>query len=447
MDDSIKLTSSYIEAMAPNPRTLATARGIVDRFSDTQVSDSGTRLYARCLSKSDNAYVVSARLDGVLKYSCTCPSRQSPCKHVLALLMLYESAPEAFLHCSADIHRTGFESAEQLVMDMPSFTSLKADKSRNALRLKGLHTALGLCGELIGAGIGQTSLLPELLEKSSILLTFKLPDVYSRWCEIIYPLLGDDSDNRVDALDKLSGYCSALKCAAEYCSARDRNAEYPVNYKIESWLGASWTFSQLEAMGNVTENARLLQLSFSVLDNTPAKRVEETGLWADLNTGVIVRTINLRPYSALARTKELDSFHDVLLASTLLHYPLNNRVRWKSFTCAKPVESDYLCLSGFASENSGDILKSIKRKMLDPFEDFPPVALVKFKSVLSDGDRLFLTGGAHESICLKSGGACDVMRLLPLDRFDSALLEFHFQDGHISASPLCLVGTQGLFRL
>lgn len=444
MDKAINLTKSYIEVISPNARAVVNARGLMGCFLNMRVDESRSRLFAECSGSSANSYSVKVLLHDPLRYSCTCPSYQSPCKHVLGLLMLYESKPEVFSVCS---EKSEFLSSSPDLQYDKSALSLASIKKKNLLRLRGLHAAKALCDELMECGFGRISVLPALLDKSSILLTYKLPEVYSRWRAIIYTLLGEEPYKSRKALDMLSRYHSALMRSIDYYITRTEDDTSPVDYKTENWLGAAWTISHLEAIGNITEDARLIQLSFSVKDNSPAKRVEETGIWMNLNTGEIVRSMNLRPFSALSKTRESDSFSDVLLIQKLFHYPLGLRARWNSFTCVKPSEADFQDLTAYAVPGGAELQKSIKNQMLDSFEDSPPIALVGFKNIMAGERGLVLTDNTGGQIELSDGSACDIISFLPLRCFNSALLEFQVENGRITASPLCLAGKHGLFRL
>ena len=444
--NKISITKSYIEAIAPNTGALKNARELLKSFSGMRVDIDRACLYASCLGNVGAAYSVAVSLENSLRYKCSCPSRQSPCKHVLGLLMLYESNSEVFLIYSGEPEFLTQDSETKYGSGASEKTVLSI-KKKNQLRLRGLKAADAMCIELMEYGLGRTSVLPEFLEKSSVLLTHKLSEVYSRWRAVLYTLLSEDQDKNMKALDMLSRYHGALTYAIDYCAARAGDEAYLIDYKIESWLGSAWTLPQLEAMGNVTENARLMQLSFSVRDNVPAKRVEETGIWMELGTGELVRTVNLRPHSALSRTRESDSFPDVLHTPKLFHYPLGHRVRWKNFTCIKPSEADFSTLTAYAVPGGGDLRESVKKQMLDIFEDSHPLALVGFNGIMSGKRGLILVDRTGEQIELSGEWAGDVIRRLPIERFGAALLEFRIENGRITASPLCLTGEQGIFRL
>ncbi|WP_174553526.1 SWIM zinc finger family protein, partial [Nocardia lijiangensis] len=84
-----------VGALAPDASSLAAARNLADRWRDTGYR--GEAVWGRCRGGGPEPYDTIADLSGPA-YQCTCPSRKSPCKHALSLLLLWsrgEVAPAA----------------------------------------------------------------------------------------------------------------------------------------------------------------------------------------------------------------------------------------------------------------------------------------------------------------------------------------------------------------
>ncbi len=88
----MQLSLAQVEALAPDAGTLARAKKLAkpQRFSRIGADDralwaqvQGTRTYELCIDWRGPAY------------RCSCPVRQSPCKHALALLILAAQEPDA----------------------------------------------------------------------------------------------------------------------------------------------------------------------------------------------------------------------------------------------------------------------------------------------------------------------------------------------------------------
>lgn len=441
MIDRSMLTEAYIKAVAPGSGALSSARSLTGGFLDMRADEAASCIGASYLGHGSSPYRVSVRLAEPFRYACTCPSRQTPCKHVLGLMLAYAASPDGFQRLPLD---EALAEPRRRRVSPPGASS--GESAKNRLRLRGLRAAGALCEELLKVGAGQRDALLPLLEKGAVIRSCKLPEPYNRWRDIMHTLLAGGPDRYGLALDKLSRFYAALGRAGDYCAARLEDPACPVDLRLEAWMGASWSLSQLEAMGEATPDARLMQLSFEVSGNAPAGRTEEHSIWMELGTARLVRTVNLRPDAALSRTKETDSTQEVLTASRLCRYPVGRRVRWDSFSLRPALKEDYATLLRDAQAGGEPLKKAVKRGMIDLLDDAPPLAFVRFERIAGAGGGLVLIDGTGSGIDL-TGVPEDVVRRLPPGRFEAALLRFERAHGGIAATPLCLAGREGLFRL
>lgn len=102
------LTEQQIAALAPNDKALSNGRSISRSgdFSQLGRSADGTFYQGECRGSGSKPYITSADFSEgatpVLR--CTCPSRQLPCKHCLALLFeILEGKPFAEMEIPQDI--------------------------------------------------------------------------------------------------------------------------------------------------------------------------------------------------------------------------------------------------------------------------------------------------------------------------------------------------------
>src|SRR3954447_1703206 len=81
-------TEQQVVALAPDDRSVAAARKLArpGPWSDTGSTD--TLVWGKCQGSGSTPYQVSVDLTGPAA-RCTCPSRKFPCKHGLALLLLW----------------------------------------------------------------------------------------------------------------------------------------------------------------------------------------------------------------------------------------------------------------------------------------------------------------------------------------------------------------------
>src|SRR5918997_1534605 len=81
-------TEARVTALAPDDSSVSAARSLLNpaRWSETGSTD--ILVWGRCQGSGRTPYQVSVDLAGPA-FRCSCPSRKLPCKHALALLLLW----------------------------------------------------------------------------------------------------------------------------------------------------------------------------------------------------------------------------------------------------------------------------------------------------------------------------------------------------------------------
>src|SRR5206468_11565835 len=86
----MQIDEAYADSQAPNAAAITNARGVVLKRKLVGLfrSSDGTLLFGDCKGSGAENYRPSADFADPAKpvFRCTCPSRQFPCKHSLALL-------------------------------------------------------------------------------------------------------------------------------------------------------------------------------------------------------------------------------------------------------------------------------------------------------------------------------------------------------------------------
>lgn len=77
-----------VEKAAPDAASLAAARKLATPGPWSETGSTETLVWGKCQGSGKTPYQVSIDLGGPA-YRCSCPSRKFPCKHALALLMLW----------------------------------------------------------------------------------------------------------------------------------------------------------------------------------------------------------------------------------------------------------------------------------------------------------------------------------------------------------------------
>lgn len=93
-------TRQAIEKAAPDPSSLAAARRLARPGPWSELGSTDTLVWGSCQGSAKTPYQVSVDLVGPA-YRCSCPSRKFPCKHALALLLLYVAGDGSVAHADA----------------------------------------------------------------------------------------------------------------------------------------------------------------------------------------------------------------------------------------------------------------------------------------------------------------------------------------------------------
>ena len=101
-----------VERLAPDASSLTAARrlAVPGPWSDTGSTD--TLVWGKCQGSGRTPYQVSVDLAGPA-YRCSCPSRKFPCKHALALLLLWVRADGAIADAAEAADFAGAWAAER----------------------------------------------------------------------------------------------------------------------------------------------------------------------------------------------------------------------------------------------------------------------------------------------------------------------------------------------
>src|SRR4051812_46519830 len=88
MTRSTRWTAGQVAGLAPDASSLAAARRLARPGPWSDTGSTETLLWGKCQGSGKTPYQVSVDLAGPA-FRCSCPSRKLPCKHALALLLLW----------------------------------------------------------------------------------------------------------------------------------------------------------------------------------------------------------------------------------------------------------------------------------------------------------------------------------------------------------------------
>lgn len=324
------VSEQEIISLAPNTGAVSNGRKISSsqRFVSRMRSADDTFYMGECKGSGKSNYRVSADFvkEGAPVFRCSCPSRQFPCKHAVALLFEIEAGkdfpigeiPEDILEKrvkkearerkaeQAAEEREGKSGIQDSGEEGSAGTEKKGGKSSKARsgsrsartkklkkQLEGLAMLGQLTDSLLTAGLasmGSIS-LKEYRELSKQLGDYYLPGPQAGLNRLIFQMEKyqkiQDEACRKEAVRILIRLRALRKKGEAYLTNQlEQDSEETGSWLYEE-LGGIWRLDQLEKLGFKKENASLLQLAFSVRYDEAVKEYIDEGFWADIETGEV----------------------------------------------------------------------------------------------------------------------------------------------------------------
>jgi len=478
----ISINEQQIAAWAPNPAAASNGRKISQKggFVRLERSEDDTFYCGECTGSGKSNYLTSADfLDpGAPVFRCSCPSRQFPCKHALALLYeIVEGKPFQIREIPEDIlqkrakkeARSAKAASSPASTEEKSKTPRKGNKAARAKKLQkqldGLELTAKVVRELFNMGLGAMggTALDSYRELSKQLGDYYLPGPQRLLNAVIlemedYQEDGEERHHAVAAhlLEKL---WALIKKSRQYLTRKlEAGAVDQDDNLLFEELGGVWKLDELAALGLTRENARLAQLAFWVTKDEARAAFTDTGCWVDLDTGEVCFTYNYRPFKALKYVKQDDTVFGAVTVPSAAFYPGegNRRVRWESVRFGPLESADLEAIHHHAAPALLPEMKKIKNILKNTMSDPMFCMLIQFSHVGKIGEIFVLQDTAGTSIAL--GDVPDMepsvhrLGLLP----DPALLEHQTMLGAIwydgaarrmKLQPLSIVTGEDIVRL
>lgn len=487
-----QVTEQQILALAPNPAAASNGRKISQKggFVRLEKSADDTFYLGECTGSGKSNYITTADyIDPKAPvFRCSCPSRQFPCKHSLALL--YEMmAGESFTVCEIpeDILKKrekkqsrdakaqekeqggAAESQSTEQTEKKKAASARAGKAARARKIKkqleGLALTARLLRELLRAGLGTMggTALDTYRQLSKQLGDYYLPGPQRILNRLILEIEafqkdGDEShyEGAVDVLEKLWGLVKKSQKYLEEKLEHD-STEHDDNLLYEE-LGGVWKLSELEALGRSKADVSLIQAAFWSEYDEARKEYIDTGCWIDLESGEISMSYNYRPLKALKYVRQEDTVFGVAEVSRAVYYPGegNLRVRWDGSNIRPAEQEDIRKLRSFAAPSLAAEVKAAKNFLKNAMASPMLIRLLAYEQIGRTKEGLTLKTGDGQTILLGDmpgmEGTLERLTLLPesgLLKNQAFLGAFYYSapDRRIKLKPLSIVTDSEIVRL
>lgn len=481
-----------IASLAPNANAVSNARKISSGggFVSRMRSEDDSFYMGECKGSGKSNYVVSADfIEGdqpVLR--CSCPSRQFPCKHSLALLYEMAAGKDFPLgEIPGDIlekrqkkeAREAKKAAQEAAgADPAQAKSAKAKTSKAGKaacakkiqkQLEGLAWMKQLTDQLVNTGLasmGSVS-LKDYRNLAKQLGDYYLPgpQVYLNRLVLEMEAYQKDQDQKhyhasVEVLKKLR---TLERKASVYLQEKlDSDSPEADDDILYEELGGIWKLDQLNALGLRKENVRLLQLAFHVVYDDARKEFIDTGYWIDLDSGEVSCTYNYRPVRALKYVRQEDSCFQVVRVPVASYYPggMNKRIRWDQAAFETAEAEDRRAAVRHAYPDLAAAVKAVKNELKNILSDDACAVLLKYDQLgtvnTEAGSRFVMTDAAGNRIELRvpegQEDTLSALSLIPQQEVlrGQALFGLMYYDGTDHAMclyPCSIVTEQGIIRL
>lgn len=485
MDISV-LTEEYVQRNAVNASALANARKISSKgdFTGRKITADRTLIYGDCKGSGKEPYHTSVDVSGDSVISrCSCPSRQFPCKHALALMLDFASGrtfetgdvPEDIARKREKIEKREEKAKQEASSDVSpkseeelqkeaqkkKASADSAAKKKIARQMEGLSLVSDFTNEMLSAGLGTVNSGSVSKYKD---LTKQLGDYYLNGLQLLLQrfILAVQADKSQSGEKELVEKLVQLDQAAKKCRAwLEKQLESgdfgPKDDILYEQLGGIWRLDQLEELGLYKENSELVQLSFTVLWDEAAQTETDTAYWIDLTGGVISKTENIRPVKAKKYVHADDSAFELYKVKKLYFYPggINRRIRWEeavSEPCGPEIPGKVL---SFARDGINAAVKEAKNELKNTLSDESVAMLIAFDCITVSQEGVMALRKGEESIELRESseyeGCLKTLRHLP-ERYckEGAVLgeiRYSAEDKKVYMVPLAVVTRSAILRL
>ncbi|MCI7813286.1 MAG: SWIM zinc finger family protein [Lachnospiraceae bacterium] len=426
----VRIEEQQIAALAPNVAAASNGKKISANGGFVKLFRSGddTFYMGECKGSGKANYITSADFidPEAPVFRCSCPSRQFPCKHSLALL--YEIAAEKRfeeIEIPQDIieqrakrearaakkeRENRQENQRTEKTKKVSKTNKSAKKKKAEKQLEGLSMTSEVVTDLLRSGlgtIGGTS-LKGYRELARQMGDYYLPgpQVWMNRLILVMESYQQSKDEKecAEAVKILVRLHALVKKSQAYLKEKleTENFEDDNNILIEE-LGGIWQLEKLNQLGLKKENACLVQLSFQVNWDPATREYIDLGYWMDADTGEIVTTRNYRPMKALKYIRQDDSVFGTAKIPVLTYYPgnQNRRVRFEKASFEPLTDQILENIRNHAAENLALLVKAVKNEIKNTLSENFVAAAVHFHTIGKNEHGIIMEDHSGNRILLK----------------------------------------------
>jgi uncharacterized Zn finger protein len=437
---AVVISEQMVAELAPNPKALLDGRGVVKKGALKKLarSEDGTLVFGLCQGSGSTPYQVSMDLGtggDRPTLRCSCPSRQFPCKHELALMLAFVANGASFPVAAppADL----LEKRAKLVQRAekkaaPPDEPKKVNKAALAKKTQEQSTALDTLEtfvlDLVSSGLGG---LTGKHIKAVDTQAKRLADAQlygaSAALQHLSALMSDDKVDEDDGdeeeekkaarglSEERQAQISALVTQLWVTIRKGRRAlegkleegttQSETDAQVESILGRRYQLPELREAGYWVTDRSVIELAHERADDPVIGMASASGYMLDLGDGAVHRELTALPYRALAFEKLRSSRAGVVLLKEAALYPgdvMNRRLRWDDKQVAERprAAADYAALHGHARPLD-ELVKALRGQLKNPLNPQEAVGLLSVQRVGTAGDTLVAEDAAGARLVIR----------------------------------------------
>jgi uncharacterized Zn finger protein len=442
----IAVTEDLLRAVVTKDKALSDGRTLVKKgaFKNLKATNDRSLIWGECQGSGANPYVLSIDLGGDNPtIRCTCPVKPPPCKHTLGLLVAFMEQPKAFAAAEApaellEKRSKNIERAEKKAeaATKPKEVNKAALEKKVAAQREALDLLDRLVVDLASAGLGTLdgAKAVKLVDQARQMTDAYLPgaaEALRRLASLADRRSDTEAEERFyqleepghDLPDELRYRLMTRHLTRLWAMVRkgqkalddklaEGGGEADAEAVIEDLLGHVWELAALKAKGAVRQNLRLFELADERYRDAVREERVEQGFLLDLDQGHIVVDRKFRPFVALDKIKEKDSYEKPITIAEAGIYPgfVNRRVRWEiAALVSRPVEAaDFAAIHAAARPTLDAAIATYKEQIRNPLAPDDAVVLLRAADIRTAGEHLAV---------VDAKGAALVLRDSPLARY------------------------------
>lgn len=480
----IDLTEEYIKSVAYNESSFTNAKKIATKkqISNSYITKDKDLIYGECSGSGISNYKVSVDFINpkIPIFRCSCPSRQLPCKHSVALLYQYFVDNSVFNEgeLPEDIlsKRVKIENKEEKIKQeevTPKKVNISAFIKKMKIQVEGMELVEKFIEECLMVGFASIPISQIKTYKKNLIKemgNYYLTEFSARISEILDNLetakdcthekagqkCYECYDNAVDELATLYDLTKKSKATLQKC-IEDKKAVDQDTADMFTKMGYVWNLGELKKLGFYKENGQLIQLGFYSYDDDVRSNYMDIGYFINLGEAKIYKTTNIRPYKISDKLKADDTIFEVVLPSEFYIYPgeMNPRVRWDGAVPRKITEDDLKIVRNSASEDFKIVLKEVKGQLKNTLADKHPACLLHYKELVQLGETLAIKDINDEIILLEDNldmpATISPLKYM-LDKKDLkdnvilGIFEYNFETGKLTMQPVSIITKTNIIR-